>query len=377
MLLCAGCVAFTSPAIAAAATTPSLEDLQAQIVTLQNQIAQLLAKFSGRLNGNGNGIGQGSGIGTKDLAEGIHGTVTAVNEDDGELTVNAIKPGTSTKIKYTVATDDDTEIIQVANNDGKISEKDIAIGDIKVNDTVWVSGTITDSTIAAAKIRVGEMGWNTAAAKIRGVRGTVTEAGSDNIKIDVKNQGSHDDTTYTVTANDNTTISQVSKGGGTVAKDENKSLSDIQKGDTVMVRGTIDGDTIAATKIRFGDIKGGKNGWDREISGKVTVDNGSKITLSVTKAGSSKATTYTVTAADDITVKEVAKGTDGKPTEKTATFDDIAKDDTIWVTGTINEDNDTIEATEIRIGEMGWMRNGGPGNGAGRGQGKAVGNTRK
>ncbi len=368
ILLCAGCVAFTAPETAAA-SQPTLEELQAQIVALQKQIAQLLETFKNRSNVN-NGNAYGLYKDERAGLQGIYGTVDEVNADGDTITVTTTIGDKS----YTVNIGENTNIIEVTENDGKIERDEIDLADINENDKVWVRGDVDDNekTVNADTVRVGDLGWaNLDWDKNLTVRGTVTEAGSDEIEISVKKPGSGKETAYQVIAGENLEIIEVSVEDGKVIRNADKDLADIEKGDVVSVRGTIDeddNDIIVATEIKFGDINGYNNGWDRNISGKVTDADDDEITVRASGVE------YTVTENDDgATIIKIAKGSDNKFEEKEMEFKDIAVDDTVWIKGTVDDQEKTVEATEIRVGVMGWIRSDGPGNGAGKGQGNAWG----
>ena len=91
----------------------------------------------------------------------------------------------------------------------------------------------------------------------------------------------------------------------------------------------------------------------RGTVGKVTANDGTTITMSVTEPKSTTATSYTVTAASGATIKKVAKGTgtDAKLVETAIAISDIAVGDTIMANGTIS--GTTISATQITDGAMG------------------------
>jgi hypothetical protein len=369
LVLCAGCLAFTVPAVAAA-STPTIEEMQTTIVSLQKQIAQILTLLNNRFqnSGNGNGnsfkLGQGQG----DLGQGIYGEVTADNGDT--LTVEAKKNAvTSETVDYTVTPGENVKVVKVTNDNGDISEENIDFEDIAKGDTIFVRGEIDGTSITADKVRVGDAAWNNFDDNGGiGVRGTASEDGdSDSVTITVNKPGMGTGTEFTVTAaSGGVKIVKVSKTSGTkLTKDTNAGFEDIQKGDAVMVSGTVNKDdkTIEAVLIRFGDItgKGNKNGFDRAVSGKVTKAGDDSITIKA--RGNGKDSSYVVSEGSDCTIIKVARGTDGKMTQTDIKMSAIAVDDTVWITGAVNDTDKTIEATQIRVGLMGWLARGSMNNG--------------
>lgn len=385
MLACAGCLAIAAPA-AASTSTPTIEEMQAQIVTLQKQIAQLITLLQNRFQNNGNNgnklgtvMGGGNaGLKIAQIGQGIYGEVTDV--DDDSITVAAKKNGLTTDTKeYTVKAGNDIKVVKVTEEDGEITKKEIDFDEIEDGDTVFVRGAIDGTTVTATDIRVGEMAWGDFDTKEAMVRGTAAEDGdADSVTMTVTKLGSKTEKTYTVEADEDgvTVIKVVRDDDGEVTETKSDSLSGINEGDAMVVRGTIDDDVITATEVRYGDILGKKNGWDRGIVGKVTDDGTSEIEVTATNAKGEK-TIYTVTEDDDCKITKVTKDSDGKNTEKDIELGDIEVDDTVWITGTVDDDEDTVVATRIRVGTLGWIgqigQMPGTGNGAQRGQGNAWG----
>jgi ribosomal protein L19 len=161
------------------------------------------------------------------------GTVTAINGDT--LTIQSKAFGknktTTPSTTYTVDATSATVVKDKTTSD---------LAAITVGDHVKVQGTLSGTTVTATKINDGVM---MKKQGTRGVRGTVTAINGDTLTVQStgfkKNATA---TTYTVNAT-----------SATVTKDKlTSSLSAIAIGDTVGVKGTITGTSIAATKINDG-----------------------------------------------------------------------------------------------------------------------------
>src|ERR1700734_2592540 len=130
-----------------------------------------------------------------------------------------------------------------------------------------------------------------------GVFGTVTAISGDTITLSSKGFGQNATaTTYTV----NATNATVTKSGAA------SSLSAIAVGDTLMVQGTVSGDSVTATKINDG-VGMGAGGAGRQpgIFGTVSAISGTTLTVTSkapvgpkSSSSSATATTYTVNAAN-------------------------------------------------------------------------------
>jgi hypothetical protein len=187
-----------------------------------------------------------------------------------------------------------------------------------------------------------------------GVFGTVTAISGDSITLSSKGFGQNATaTTYTVNAT-NATVMKSSAAS---------SLSAIAVGDTLMVQGTVSGDSVTATKINDGVgggmMGGGRGGMQPGVFGTVSAVSGTTLTVT-SKAmvgpngsnGSSSATTYTVDASNATVVKNGA----------TSTVSAIAVGDTVMIQGTVSGDN--VTAKTIRDGVVPQGTGKGPGGGA-------------
>jgi Domain of unknown function (DUF5666) len=180
-----------------------------------------------------------------------------------------------------------------------------------------------------------------------GVFGTVTAISGDTITLSSKGFGQNATaTTYTVDA----TNATVMKSGAA------SSLSAIAVGDTLMVQGTVSGDSVTATKINDGLAMGPGPARIPGVFGTVSAINGT--TLTVTSKGgpstqSSSGTTYTVDASNAIVVKDGA----------TSTVSAIATGDTVMVQGTVS--GSSVTATKINDGMPQGQQGGMMGKGGG------------
>lgn len=88
----------------------------------------------------------------------------------------------------------------------------------------------------------------------------------------------------------------------------------------------------------------------RGVTGTVTANDGTKITITAKKPNSTVETVYTVTAASGAAISKIDKpaSAGAKPAKIAIAFSNIAPGDTISVRGAIS--GTTISATEIRNG---------------------------
>jgi hypothetical protein len=180
-----------------------------------------------------------------------------------------------------------------------------------------------------------------------GVFGTVSAISGDTITLSSKGFGKNATaTTYTIDA----TNATVTKAGAA------SSVSAIAVGDTLMVQGTVSGDSVTATKIYDGVPPMGMSGQARGQGVFGTVSAISGTTLTVTSKAmvgpnnsNATATTYTVNASNATVVKNGA----------TSTVSAIAVGDTVSVQGTVS--GDSVTATMIRDGVVPGMGGKGPG----------------
>ncbi len=160
-------------------------------------------------------------------APGVTGTVSAI---DGTTITVLGKNGTS----YTVLADN----AKILKNRNTI----LAITDVKIGDTVMVQGTVDGTTITATTIFDGKLMLGKHKHGFApGVMGTVQGVSGTTITLLGKNS-----TTYTVDASK----AKILKGSPTTTI----SLTDIQNGDTLMIRGTVSGTTVIAKNIFDGNI---------------------------------------------------------------------------------------------------------------------------
>src|ERR1700734_1869477 len=126
-----------------------------------------------------------------------------------------------------------------------------------------------------------------------GVFGTVTAISGDSITLSSKGFGQNATaTTYTVDA----TNATVTKSGAA------SSISAIAVGDTVMVQGTVSGDSVTATKISDGVVPGAggkgptgpsiQGNGEPVVGGTITAINGSSLTIT-----NASKVTYTIDAS--------------------------------------------------------------------------------
>jgi hypothetical protein len=145
-------------------------------------------------------------------------------------------------------------------------------------------------------------------------------------------------------------------------------ITDITIGDTVAVRGTVNGNSIVATSVTvmpgMGYGRGPENGFtNNAISGTVQAVNGSMLTVVVDRFpmgrrdadadGTAEKTQVTyVVDASSATVKKVVHSSDpqAKPTETAIAVSDIAVGDKLRVEGTIDGTN--VKADSIIDGVL-------------------------
>lgn len=190
-------------------------------------------------NSNGR-MGWGQGMHGK--IPGIFGTVAAISGNTITVTGMTRPNSTTAAVTYTV---------DAAN--AKVTKNGIAstVSGIVVGDTVMVQGTVNGANVTATAIRDGMMGrgqksdndtqkhGQTLAVQIQGngqpvVGGSITAINGTILTITNKSN-----VTYTV----DTTNAKIVKAGQT------SSLSNLAVGDNVIVQGTVNGTSIAASSI--------------------------------------------------------------------------------------------------------------------------------
>jgi hypothetical protein len=231
-------------------------------------------------SGNGGGVATAGG-GQTPGRRGTSGTITAIK---GSTISLAPDGGSGSSTAMTVTTSSDTVVLETVDG---------AVSDIAVGDTVIVIGEESDGTVAATSVtdagttdvagglggpggggdlpqgeipqgelpdgftppsggqlpQGGELpqGGQLPSGGVPGgagggfTRGTVTGVSGSTITVEAQ-----DGSTVTVTTSSDTTVS--------VTKEI--SLSDLAVGDTITANGTVDGTTVAATRIQKGDLGG-------------------------------------------------------------------------------------------------------------------------
>jgi hypothetical protein len=202
------------------------------------------------------------GIKRPGFGQGIHGTVTAINGNSITLTGGSKYNATTT---YTV----DATNAKIMKMPIKTTPPVrpiptvISVSQIQVGDTLMVQGTVNGSSVTATSILDGTFGGRgpgfggRGAMKMNnkgrtGVRGAVTAISGNTLTVSSTAHGSSTVAVYTVDAT-NAKISKFSTTKGTAPA--TITVSGIAVGDTVMVRGTVSGTSVAATEIMDGQFK--------------------------------------------------------------------------------------------------------------------------
>ena len=160
---------------------------------------------------------------------GIFGKVTAISNTTITIT------DSRTNKPYTV----DASGATVTKNGASSSVSGIAIGDM-----IMAQGSVTDTTVKATTIRDGVFGTQ---SKGRGIVGTVASSVTGTTftitgKMGFGAKSQSGTITYTVDASNATVV----KNGAT------STVSNIVMGDTVVIKGTVNGTSIVATSINDG-----------------------------------------------------------------------------------------------------------------------------
>ena len=163
----------------------------------------------------------------------VHGTVTAVQG-------NTITIQTEEGVTYTVQCSDTTHILQ--------KRKPIKIADVHVGDMVMAGGALDDSKHTVQAMFVGDMDAATV-QKMRAdlgktwIAGKVTKIDMDALQITIDRV---DHTTQVITVNDSTSF----------RKDhQSVTLRDVQVGDFVRGKGSVQNGTFIPAKLRIMDIQ--------------------------------------------------------------------------------------------------------------------------
>jgi len=183
-------------------------------------------------------LGQGMHGNRANMKPAVFGTVSAVS---GNTITVAGKQGFGTNAVSTTFTVDTTN--------AKITKNNVAgtISSIVVGDTVMAQGTLTGTNLVATTIRDGQMGkgilGNTNktpfVSPITGngqpiVAGTISSISGSTMTITNKSNVS-----YTV----DTTNAKIVQGSNTI------SISNIAVGDTVVIQGTVNGNSVVASSV--------------------------------------------------------------------------------------------------------------------------------
>ena len=191
------------------------------------------------------------------------GTVSAVN---GESITLAGKNGTT----YTVdATNAAITKTTPGSKGVKGTSATITASQIQTGDTLSVTGTVSGDSIAATKIRDGkfmargQMNKTATTAKKPAVsgKGSMTKPAAMGIVSAVNGNSitltGKNGTTYTVDAT-NAAITKFTPGAsGAKGTSATITISQIQSGDTLVVQGTVSGNSVTATKIMDGTFMRG------------------------------------------------------------------------------------------------------------------------
>jgi hypothetical protein len=230
------------------------------------------------------------------------GSVTAVNGSSFTLQSKA-------RGSQTVSTDSTT----VFNKNGAVDSSGIA--DVAVGSNVTVAGTwdSTVSTVAATKVNI--------VVRTATTTGTVTAVSGNTISMTGTGSAA---TAYTVDA---TNAKVYRKYGATMQ------VSVIQTGDTLQVRGPVNGAIIAATTIRD-QSQQQRNGT---FTGSVTAVSGSSFTIQ------SKARSSQTVSTDSTTVFDKNGAVDSSGVA------DVAVGSNVTVTGLWDSTNSNVAASKVNV----------------------------
>ncbi len=211
--------------------------------------------------GPGGGFAGGPGGGTVGTIASIDGSTLEVETMDG----STVQVATTADTEVVVSEDGDLADIEVGDHlavEGSTSGDEIAAnrlidtGDEEMaglgappDGAAAPSDGAAGQTDGAAGQTDGATGQTDSGPSMGGgrglTRGTVTAIEGDTITLSAE-----DGSTVTVTASDDTTVS-IQRSGA---------VSDLDEGDTVMVRGETSDGTVTATSIRSGELPGGRDG---------------------------------------------------------------------------------------------------------------------
>lgn len=205
-----------------------------------------------------------------------------------------------------------------------------SISDIAAGDMIMAEGTISGTSVAASKINSGDMGRGSQDEKGRGIMETVSSISGNTIIVAGKTGGpgakNNTETVYTVDA-----------GNAAVKKDgADSAVSSIAVGDTLMIRGTIDGTNIAATSIDDG-MPGKGQGSPQNQGARDPIVEGDGQPMIAGTVISVSGSTFTVTNKGNNTYEIDASGaTIKKDGVENATVSNIAAGDQIVAQGAVN-----------------------------------------
>lgn len=221
----------------------------AQTMGLAMGIVSITPVFAQTTNTNANGNaqssdihrGEGFGWGSKNrIQPGVLGTVSAVSGNTITVTSKFRPRGNSSSTSTTATTYTvDASKATVTKNGASSSVSNIAVGD-----TIMVQGTVSGTNVAATSIRDNTPGQKSQKPEnqnpiVQGngqpiVSGNVTSVSGNTITITNKSN-----VTYMIDA----TNAVIKKGSAT------STLSGISTGDSLIVQGTVNGNSVTASSI--------------------------------------------------------------------------------------------------------------------------------
>jgi hypothetical protein len=204
---------------------------------------------------------------------GVMGKVSAISGTTITLTGKSHVGGVVTDVSYTVDASAATVKKFVAGTDEstKPTETTITVSDIAVDDTIMVKGTVTETTVTATEIIVGQPGKGPGerggkdmsdVKREPGVMGKVSAISGNTVTLSGKSGFGKDatDVSYTVDVSAATVKKFVAGTDGSKPTETTIAVSDIVVGDMIMVKGTVSGTTVTATEIMVGQFGMGGHG---------------------------------------------------------------------------------------------------------------------
>jgi len=179
----------------------------------------------------------------------VSGTVSAINGNSVTVSGKNATPYTVDATNAAI-----TKFIPGASG-AKPTNTAITVSGISVGDTVTVQGTVSGSSVTATRITDGNLGNRAGKGSMTkpAAMGTVSAVNGNIITLTGKNNT----TTYTVDAT-NAAITKFTPGAsGAKGTSTTITASQIQSGDTLIVQGTVSGNSVTATKIMDGTFMRG------------------------------------------------------------------------------------------------------------------------